>query len=217
MYLGTRCNILLNIYTILKKDQICGNVDGSPVTDGSYVVIFMIYIQYTLPKSRGPVHAAKSIAYRIGYRISYSTLESLNFFVLLCTGLPWFVNNQMIKSFLLHSSRKCMQYKVKKVSYRQCISNNAFPIQIHCSQIQWKDTKNVSRYVSGRCSIRYSHTLIWRLSQVERFQRWVMRLKWRHVWTNCFNSWNLIQELDTLLSWNIREMNKKTRNLMPTE
>ena len=34
------------------------------------------------------------------------------------------------------------------------------PIQIHCSQIQWKDTKNVPRYVSGRYSIWYSHTLI---------------------------------------------------------
>ena len=28
--------------------------------------------------------------------------------------LPWFVNTQIIKSFPLHSSRKCMQRKVKK-------------------------------------------------------------------------------------------------------
>ena len=53
-----------------------------------------------------------------------------------------------------------MQRKVKKVSYRWCISIDTFPIQIHCSQIQWKDTKNVSRYVSGRYSIWYSHTLV---------------------------------------------------------
>ena len=33
-------------------------------------------------------------------------------------------------------------------------------IQIHCSQIQRKDTKNVSRYISGQYSIRHSHTLI---------------------------------------------------------
>ena len=53
-----------------------------------------------------------------------------------------------------------MQRKVKKVSYRRCISIDTFPIQIHCSQIKSKDTKNVSRYVSGRYSIRYSHTLM---------------------------------------------------------
>ena len=52
-----------------------------------------------------------------------------------------------------------MQCKVKKVWYRRCISIDTLPIQIHCSQIQRKDTKNVSRYVSGRYSLRYSHTL----------------------------------------------------------
>ena len=71
-------------------------------------------------------------------------------------------NPQIIKSFPLHSSRKCMQCKVKKsiVSamhfYRYF---STYFLQIHCSQIQWKDTKNVSRYVSGRYSIRYFHTL----------------------------------------------------------
>ena len=86
--------------------------------------------------------------------------------------LPWFVNSQIIKSFPLHSSRKCMQYKVKKVSYRRCISIDTFPIQIHCSQIQWKDTKNVSRYVSGRYSIRYSHALLSSLFPLEEMPWW---------------------------------------------
>ena len=124
-------------------------------------------------------------------------------------------DTQIIKSFPIHSSGKCMQCKVKKVSYLRCISIILFHspcvsgfrwhpidgamvrftkkvggslgeeyyiiltnaicctfkqlaamplstkrIQVHCSQIQWKDTKNIYRYVSGRYSIRYSHTLV---------------------------------------------------------
>ena len=73
--------------------------------------------------------------------------------------LPWFVNTQIIKSFPRHSSRKCMQCKVKKVSYRRCISIDTFPIQIHCSQIQWKDTKMyLNAYLADT---RYDTPILW--------------------------------------------------------
>ena len=41
-----------------RETQLPGNVDGSPVTDGSYVVIFILHIQNIWLNSRGPVHAA---------------------------------------------------------------------------------------------------------------------------------------------------------------
>ena len=95
------------------------------------------------------------------------------------------LHNNTTPSFLInvvaqsHSFEKCVQCKVKKSIYQQCISIDTFPIQIHCSQIQWKDTKNVSRYVCGRYSIRYSHTLLWRL------EKWVHKILWQ-IESTCF-------------------------------
>ena len=60
-----------------------GNVDWSLVTDGSYVVIFILYVQCTSLNSRGPVHATEVVL------VAHNEETGLNAFYCFGFGFEW--------------------------------------------------------------------------------------------------------------------------------